>query len=209
MTQPLAWSAPRATGWATIEARDDTTTWRITPVPGDVTRIHYAGVDPDGTIVASGEHCAYAETVAEAHIVVGILRAGTDALADWRDQLLAAGLVQSYPDDETLAGLWHDDRRSGLFQISVKDGFVYDGGGTETSVSATYESGTASFWHNVSHVACGGEPRTMGGKPCRDGLPHHVDALKAGVAAALAIRQARIDRGGAFAIPLGGLTKKR
>ena len=53
MADPLNWSEPRPTGWASVSASEaDGSTWRITPVPGDVCRISYHGRDADGTVVA-------------------------------------------------------------------------------------------------------------------------------------------------------------
>lgn len=208
MIEPLVWTQPPATGWATIESQVGKDKWRITPVPRDVTRISYAGVDPDGTIVTGLDHQSHAESVDEARIVVDILRAGTDDLPGWREQLEAAGFVPSYPDEDgVLSQLWHDKRRTGLFQITVREG---GGANDEISVSATYESDGAQFWHNVSYI--NGSPskiRTHGGLSMRQGLPHGIDALKAGVAAAIAIRAARVSRGGGFSVPLGGPTKQR
>lgn len=208
--QPLTWSEPRAAGYGSISAEDGAHGWYVTPVPRDVVRISYNGVDPDGTVVNAMEHQAYAESLDEAMIVIEVLRAGTDHLPDWRDQLEAAGFVRTYPeasDDETLSMLWHDRRPSGLFQITIRDGSLGTG---DVSVHATYESGRANFWHNVSRVEAGtGKVRSYGDVTVRDGLPHGVDALKAGVAAALAIRAARTARGGRFAQPLGGPIRQR
>lgn len=213
--QPLTWSEPRATGWATITADEGDAHWRITPVPRDVTRISYTGTDADGTLVDSMEHIAYAETKDEALIVIDILRAGTDHLPGWRDQLEAAGFTRTYPEapeGDGLSQLWHDDRESGLFQITVHDGSApRNASDDEISVHATYESEGATFWHNVvgmnmCHIR---GRRTFGDVTMRDGLPEGVDPLKAGVAAAIAIRAARTERGGRFATPLGGATKNR
>lgn len=99
---------------------------------------------------------------------------------------------------------------SGLYQITVKDRVIYRDGQTETSVSSTYEANGAMSWHNVSMVGASPERAYVaGGVKIRSGLPEGIDPLKAGVAAAIAIRDARAARGGSFAIPLGGATKKR
>jgi hypothetical protein len=217
-TQNLDWSAPATHGYASIEAGPDDAHWRITPVPRDVCRISFAGRDADGTIVSSlAYEPAHAESVDEAKIVIETIRAGSDHLPDWRDQLIAAGFSQSYPDskpDDSLSTLWKDVRKSGLFQISVKDGYVHRqdrAAETETSVAATYESDGAQFWHNVCRVTAGSPlaKRISGTRSYRDGLPEGVDALKVGVAAAIAIRDARRMRGGSFAKPLGGAPKAK
>lgn len=206
--QPLTWTRRSEAGLAVITADNGEATWRITPVPRDVVRIHYKGCDADGTLVMPMDNQAYAESVNEAMIVIDVLRVGTDHLPDWREQLEAAGFERTYPDEEhgsTLSCLWRDSRRNGLFQIAVKDGYAYPDGTIETSVHATYESGRAAFWHNVSRVtAAQQQRRTHGAVAMRDGLPEGVDALKAGVAAAIAIRAARRARGGRFADPIGG-----
>lgn len=212
--QPLAWSAPNSRIFNSITAKEGPDEWRISPVPRDVTRIHYQGVDPDGTIVCPlGDHPAFAESLEEAKIVIDILRAGTDHLPGWRDQLEAAGLFRAYPeipDGESLSGLWRDDRMSGYFQITIYDGSCAQHPDQQIGVHCTYESGKANFWHNVSAVwQDNRKPRKYGDVTMRSGLPIGIDLLKAGVAAALAIRAARIARGGRFAIPLGGPTKAR
>ena len=213
MLQPLTWSEPRPTGWASIEAKDGDGLWRITPVPRDVTRIYFSGKDADGTIISATEHPAYAESAEEAKIVVDLLRAGTDHLPDWREQLEAAGFVRSYPDaaaDDILSALWNDQRKSGLFQLTILDGSINRSGSEEIAVSATYETDRATFWHNVCSVA--ETPQQVfeaGGIKVRSGLPAGIDALKAGVAAAIAIKEARLARGGRLAEPLGGETKER
>jgi hypothetical protein len=211
--QPLTWTPRSVPRLDVVVANDGQGSWRITPMPRDVVRIHYEGRDADGTLVMPTTGQAYAESVDEAKIVVDVLRAGTDHLPGWREQLEAAGFERAYPNEaegSTLACLWHDARPSGLFQIVVKDGYAYPDGTVETSVHSTYESGRASFWHNVSKVT-GAPPcrRTHGGVTMRDGLPEGVDALKAGVAAAIAIRAARQARGGRFATPLGGAPRTR
>src|SRR3546814_6981112 len=85
--QPLAWSDPSPAGYRSINADDGVDLWRITPVPRDVTRIVYQGRDPDGTLVCGSDYAAYAESQEEAKIVVELLRAGTDHLRGWREQL--------------------------------------------------------------------------------------------------------------------------
>src|SRR3546814_2199152 len=56
-------------------------------------------------------------------------------------------------------------------------------------------------WHNVSRVCDDMIPsHAVGDLNIRSGLPHGVDALKLGVAAALAIREARLIRGGPFSV---------
>lgn len=211
MTAPLTWSAPLATGYASITAEDGDSTWRITPVPRDVCRISYTGTAPDGRAIREiAVGAGHAESVDEAKIVIDILRAGTDQLAEWQDQLVAAGLTRTYPQAlpaDTLAALWQDSRASGLFQVSVMtDAIQREPDSSEISVSSTYESDGATFWHNVSRISGQSIDR---GRVIPSPLPHGVDALKAGVAAALAIRQARIDRGGRFVDPIGGAPKKR
>lgn len=206
--QPLAWSDPSPAGYASIKADDGVDLWRITPVPRDVTRISYQGRDPDGTLVCGGDYCAYAESQEEAKIIVDLLRSGTDHLRSWREQLEAAGFVRSYPSarpGETLAQLWQDKRASGIFHVNVNPG---NEAAPNACVHATYESGRSNFWHNVSWV-CDDlfPPRLVGDINIRSGLPHGIDTLKIGVAAALAIREARLMRGGRFATPIGGATK--
>lgn len=206
--EPLTWSDPRPTGRETVEAVDGLDHWRISPVPGDVARIHFATRDDDGTIVCSIEAVAWAESAEEARIVVDVLRAGTDHLPGWREQLEAAGFRRSHPDhpeDEALGRLWDDRRASGLFQVRALDPSARRPGGPATSVTATYESSRSTSWHNVAYVD--GSPARAGSE--RNGLPKGVDPLKAGVAAAIAIRDARAARGGRFATPLGGPTRKR
>ncbi len=213
MLQPLTWSEPHPTGWASIEAKDGDGSWRITPVPRDVTRIYFSGQDADGTIISATEHPAYAESAEEAKILVDLLRAGTDHLPGWREQLEAAGFVRSYPtaaDGDILSALWNDQRKSGLFQLTILDGSIDRNGCQEIAVSATYETDRSTFWHNVCSVD--GTPQQVydsGGIKVRSGLPAGIDALKAGVAAAIAIKEARLARGGRFAKPLGGETKER
>src|SRR3546814_14671272 len=74
-------------------------------------------------------------------------------------------------------------------------------------VHATYQSAGALFWHNVSWVCDDMIPsHAVGDLNIRSGLPHGIDALKLGVAAALAIREARLIHGGPFSVPLGGAT---
>lgn len=216
--QALDWSQPNPTGWATVEATDGTSQWRIVPVPRDVARIHYVGHDADGTVVNSIEAPAYAETAEEARIVVDVLRAGTDHLPGWKEQLEAAGFVRTYPDhpeDNVLSGMWNDIRKSGMFDITVTDRAQTEDRGSRLNVSSTYQADGANSWHNVSNVD-GSTPRIMtfdkigGGRMrTRNGLPEGIDPLKAGVAAAIAIRDARTARGGSFAVPLGGRTKAR
>src|SRR3546814_5529790 len=65
--------------------------------------------------------------------------------------------------------------------------------------SDLYQSAGALFWHNVSWVCDDMIPsHAVGDLNIRSGLPHGVDALKLGVAAALAIREALLIRGGPF-----------
>src|SRR3546814_126353 len=148
------------------------------------------------------------ESQEEAKIVVELLRAGTDHLRGWREQLEAAGFVRTYPNaarGETLAQLWNDKRSSGHFEINVNLGNEADPG---ACVHATYQSAGALFWHNVSWVCDDMIPsHAVGDLNIRSGLPHGVDALKLGVAAALAIREARLIRGGPFSVPIGGATR--
>lgn len=219
MTLPaLAWSEPTGHVYTIQEADDGASKWRTVAVPRDVTRIHFTGQDADGAFVNSTEAPAYAETIEEARIVIDVLRAGTDHLPDWREQLEAAGFVRTYPDrpeGDLLSGLWNDVRRTGLFQITVLDGTQGGNRAGEISVSSTYESDGAQSWHNVSQVD--GTPAQVfeydkAGDDklrVRGGLPEGIDALKAGITAALAIRAARQARGGSFANPLGGPTKAR
>lgn len=219
MTLPaLAWSEPAGHTYTIQEAEDGASKWRTVAVPRDVTRIQFTGHDADGTFVNSTEAPAYAETIDEARIVVDVLRAGTNHLPGWREQLEAAGFVRTYPDrpeGDLLSGLWNDVRRTGLFEITVLDGTQTGNREGEIGVSSTYQADGAQSWHNVSSVdgtppqvfsydkSGGGELRV------RAGLPEGIDALKAGVAAAIAIRAARQARGGSFANPLGGPTKAR
>lgn len=211
---PLTWSAPSATGHASIKAEDDAgSVWRITPVPRDVARICFNGKDADGTIVGTIEHNAYAETVDEAKIVIDLMRAGTDHLPDWREQLEAAGFVRTYPnrgEDDMLSSLWHDIRKSGRYSVSVLDGTQTECREGEIVAHTTYESDGALSWHNVCSVnGSSMEAKEYGPLKLRHGLPEGIDPLKLGVAAAIAIRAARIARGGRFATPLGGATKGR
>lgn len=210
---PLAWVRQHYPGGrVSILAEDGKASWRIVPVPRDVARIHYHGVDPDGTVVDRLEHQAYAESEDEAVIVVGILRAGTDHLPEWREQLREAGFRRTYPDaaaSDPLSSLWHDGRPSGLFQLTIRSDVVGDGMRFGPSVHATYESDRATSWHNVCRVEAGPVGiRRHGDLAMRQGLPHGIDASKAGVAAAIAIRAARVARGGRFSTPLGGATRK-
>jgi hypothetical protein len=214
---PLTWSAPETVGFNAINGVEEGTEnrWRITPVPRDVVRVGYQGEDEDGTLVNGSDDAAYAESIDEAKILIDVLRAGTDHLPEWRDQLVAAGFVRTYPemeDGETLSRLWHDERRSGLFQIVVYDGVKTDSldSRVRTAVHSTYESGKANFWHNVSRLNSVDERvKTYGPVSMRAGLPKGIDVLKGGVAVALAIRAARLARGGAFSKPLGGAPKSR
>lgn len=202
----LDWSAPATGPYATIRAADGQHKWTITPVPRDVVRIGYEGVDADGTIVECRHDFAHAESVDEAKIVIDLMRAGTDGLPEWRDQIEAAGLVRWYPeaaDDDILSCIWREDHATGTLSILVLDGFER-GGHPETSVSATFEPNGSEWHHNVSSVAhVEGETRQYGPLRMRMGTPEGVDALRTGMAAALAIRAARIARGGDFALPIG------
>src|SRR3546814_2942181 len=84
-------------------------------------------------------------------IVVELLRAGTDHLRGWREQLEAAGFVRTYPNaarGETLAQLWNDKRSSGHFEINVNLGNEADPG---ACVHATYQSDRKSTRLNSSH----------------------------------------------------------
>lgn len=217
MTQPpLAWSAPSGDVWTIQEAVEGSTTWRTNAVPNDVTRIHYVGHDADGTFVNSIESSAFAETVEEARILIDVLRAGTDHLPGWKEQLETAGFVRQYPDEDgILSCMWTDGRKSGHFSITVLEGDQQGFRPGETSVRATYQAHRSNSWHNVCHLD-GAAPRVFSmDKPdgtkfaMRSGLPEGIDALKAGVAATIAIHAARTARGGRFAVPLGGPTRKR
>ena len=73
-------------------------------------------------------------------------------------------------------------------------------------MAATYESGTSDFWHNLTRV---NGPGSDHGLIQTAALPAGVDPLKAGVAAALAVIAARKARGGRFATPIGGATKRK
>lgn len=208
---PLTWSEPQETGWAAIETTDGRRRWRIVPVPGDVARIHFTGQDSDGLIVVSTTPCAHGESAQEAQIVVDALRADPDMLPDWREQLAAAGF-ERWPaeasDDSSTT--WRDRRTTGRYEIVVKDAFIRSCGSVETSVEATYEGNRSSIWHNVCRVdATGRRNPLMTAARYRGGLPEGADPLKAGVAAAIAIRDARNARGGPFSKPLGGATKAR
>lgn len=209
----LVWSDPTPDGRGTIEARDGTHQWRIETTPGDRTRIFYASRQPDGTIVASTTACAHAESVEEAKMIVGILASGTDALPDWREQLVQAGFVRTHPDSKpggTRERLWMDDRKSGLYEICVSDRWTIVPGDKRTGIDTSYEGSSSGLWHGVCYVDGGpNEIRTISGQPCRGGLPDGIDALRAGVAASIAIRDARVARGGRFATPIGGFTKAR
>jgi hypothetical protein len=201
--------------WTIQEAVEGNTTWRTSAVPNDATRIHYVGHDADGTFVNSIENPAFAETVEEARIVIDVLRAGTDHLPGWREQLEAAGFERKYPEEDgILACMWSDRRRSGHFDITVLEGDQQGFRTGELSVSATYQAQGSNSWHNVCQVD-GSAPHVFGmDKPdggrfaIRSGLPEGIDALKAGVAATIAIHAARTARGGRFATPLGGPTRK-
>lgn len=213
MTLPtLDWSAPAVGAFATIQAKDGTDTWRIVPVPGDVVRIDYNGVDPDGSIVECRHDFAYAESVEEAKILIDVMRTGYDALPDWKTQIEAAGFVRTYPEadeNDVLSCLWNDDRETDLFQITVMDEYVRPGQAAETSVHSTYEEEGAPFWHNVSRVNSFVESKaTYGDLTIRNGKPACVDTLRTGVAGALAIRAARTARGDAFGMPIGGAPKR-
>lgn len=213
---PLAWSEPAGSVWTIQEAVEGDTTWRTTAVPNDVTRIHYVGHDADGTFVNSIESPAFAETVDEARILIDVLRAGTDHLPGWKEQLEVAGFVRQYPDEDgILSCMWTDGRRSGHFSITVLEGDQQGYRPGETSVGATYQAQGSNSWHNVCQVD-GSKPRVFsmdkpdGGRfAIRSGLPEGIDALKAGIAAIIAIHAARTARGGRFAMPLGGPTRKR
>jgi len=207
----LDWQTHDDFGLTRIEAADGGREWTISPRHHDVARIHFVGKDADGTIVCSTMSAAFAETAEEAMIVVDVLRAGTDHLPDWQEQLGRAGFVRSYPDAPSTDGLseiWHDVRATGTYQLDVRTGAVERGGTRNVSVFATYHADGSNSWHNVCHVA--GQNR----KPfetdhvrMRGGLPEGVDPIKAGVAASIAIRDARRLRGGRFSKPLGGPTK--
>lgn len=199
---PLEWSEPYIAGYETIEAQDGEITWRIVDVPRDVVRISCNGYDEEGYYVRSDEMNIYGESVTEAKMIVEMLRNGSDHLAGWQEQLEAEGLVRTYPNAESnLSNLWNDDRKTGRFTINV----TQDTGdfGQNNNVHATYESGRSNFWHNVSSLSA---PRTNPYKAAsimmKSGLPKPVDTLKMGVAIALAVRRARIARGGSFAKPL-------
>jgi hypothetical protein len=209
---PLAWSAWPATGWTGTEAKDHLGSWRVTPVPGDVARIYFTGRDASGLIVSSTTNPAYAENETEAKMLVEAMRADQAALPAWDEQLKTAGFVRTF--SENLDGgryeIWRDNRESGLYQIVVKDRHVDTDGYVETSVHTTYEADGSSSWHNVVMVD-GSSPtlHCVGECRYRDGLPETVDALKSGVAATIAIRDARNASGVRFATPLGGATRKR
>ena len=210
--QTLDWSAPASTGLAVIKATIGRDTWRITPVPGDVVRIGFDGVDADGAIVDCPHDWAYAESVEEAKIAIDVMRAGHDHLPDWKTQLETAGFVRTYPDaaeDDGLSCIWKDGREDGLFEITVMSSHVRPGQRAETSVHATYETDGATSWNNVSRID-GLEERTRvyGDVTIRYGKPASVDVLKTGVAVALAVRAARTARGGVFGKPIGGLPKR-
>jgi len=210
--QTLDWSAPASTGLAVIKATIGRDTWRITPTPGDVVRIGFDGVDADGAIVDCPHDFAYAESVEEAKIAIDVMRAGHDHLPDWKTQLEAAGFVRTYPDaaeDDGLSCIWKDGREDDLFEVTVMSSHIRPGQRAETSVHATYEKDGATSWNNVSRVD-GLEERTRvyGDVTIRYGKPASVDVLKTGVAIALAVRAARIARGGAFGEPIGGLPER-
>lgn len=199
---PLEWSAPFIAGYETIEAQDGEITWRIVDVRRDVVRISCDGFDDEEYFVRSDEMSIYGESVTEAKMIVEMLRNGSDHLPEWREQLEAAGFVRTYPNsDGCLAKLWNDERKSGRFTISVRED--RDDFGQNMNVHATYESGRSNFWHNVSNLSA---PRGYSYRAAtvrvRAGLPKPVDTLKMGVAIALAVRRARIARGGSFAKPL-------
>lgn len=209
--QALDWSAPAATGYATIRAEIDGNTWIITPVPRDVVRIGFSGKDADGTIVDCRHDFAYAESVEEAKILIDLMRAGADDLPEWRVQLEAAGFTRYYPDasaDDVLSGMWRDERASGSFTIMVLDGFER-GNGAETSVRSSFQNENSVWHNNVTGLAdVEGGTKTYGPVTIRTGAPEGVDVLRTGVAAALAIRAARQARGGRFSNPIGGAPRR-
>lgn len=215
---PLVWSDPFGEVSTGHEATEGATTWSTFAMPSDVTRIHYVGQDADGTFVNSIMAPAHAETVDEARILIDVLRAGTDHLPDWREQLESAGFVRSHPDrpeGDVLHGLWKDVRKSGHFDVNVIEGVQSGEPAGMVGVRATYQATGSNSWHNVLWI--NGSPprkRTFDANDgtslsSRSGLPEGIDALKAGVAAVIAIRAARIARGGRFSEPLGGPTRAR
>lgn len=208
--QPLTWSDPATNGFPSIESTEGTDRWRIVPVARDVTRVHFHGADADGVKVHSTGEIGYAESRDEAKILIDVLREGTDHLAGWREQLEAAGFVRTYPDEaatENLSVMWNDGREDGLFGINVFDGGQEGARNGEICVHATYEIDGEDGWHNVSSLdGRTYETKTYGPVSIRQGLPEGIDALKAGVAIALAIRAARTARGGDFVEPMGGET---
>ena len=168
--------------------------------------------DANGMIVSSTARAASTESLQEALILVDLLEDGGHDLPSWRDQLVAAGFRSDYAEnvDDACHMLWHDARDTGRYQIAVKENHVDRFGDVITSVTATYEADRSSVWHSVLDVdASAPTIHCIGEVRYRDGLPEGVDALRAGVAAAIAIRDARRERGGRFAEPLGGKTRKR
>lgn len=205
---PIEWSEPFAVHeeLQRIVAVCGSGEWTLTHRLHDVTNIGFTGLDADGTFYNGLVDVAFAESLEEGRIVVGLLRADTDALPDWRDQMEAAGFSRTYtgvgPQD-ALSEYWNDRRAMGQFTIRVQD-MTRPSEHDRLKVTSTYHCRGSNSLHNVTGVE--EAPRDVveiGGVCMRPGLPGGIDVLKAGVAAAIAIRDARDARGGSFAMPLG------
>jgi hypothetical protein len=208
LTAPMKWSEPFAfhEELQRIVAVCGSGEWTLTHRLHDVTHVTFTGLDTDGTFYNGLVDVAFAESLDEGRIVVEVLRADTKALPDWRDQMKAAGFSRTYtgvgPQD-TLSEYWNDQRTTGQFTIRVQD-MTRPCGHDRLQVTSTYHCRGSNSLHNVTGIEeAPSNVVEIGGVRMRPGLPGNVDVLKAGVAAAIAIRDARNARGGSFAMPLG------
>jgi hypothetical protein len=194
----LDWS-PRTEFGATI-AKIDHNTWGITAVGIQGVRIGFDGRDHDGTVVTTDIGFADAQTEDEGKILIETMRAGSEHLSDWRAQLEAAGFSRSYPDAEEgslMACVWNDQRDVGTLTIIVKDGYRRHGATDDvatTSVACNYQDDGTDIRDLVcSLTLVPDNAKTYGDVKVRRGVPEGVDVLKVGVAAAIAIRDARLE----------------
>ena len=200
MKKPLKWVMKSPFGPPIYIATDGDHTWKISPEFGGLAYIdfkeHPNEVETSDILFNVG----YAQGIEEAKIAVEILRCGTNHLPDWREQLLNAGLCQTKHERRFEAGKSEEwiDTKTGRFQIKIKTSEHCNQSEWEETVSCFYRAHKERKWFNVSSIA----GREFRGELVPSPLPEGLCGLKAGIAVALAIRNARLKRGGQFFRPI-------
>jgi hypothetical protein len=156
--------------------------------------------------VLSSARSAMAENFEEAKLFVETIRRGDAKLPPAIEQLQAASFTQSYPQHESLSGLYGKRIKSGTLDVHLHDDDDCYG------LYSRYHGDGCNSWHNVCSIFARHRGQGEGKGMLYNFFPDKVmDIQRVGVAHVIAIMKLRLARSRKrFSTPLGGgLPKER